>query len=60
MHCLYDIDGVLRYVGNDRDACLAYAELFNLPSSTYSLMALPDNEKINRNPIKKKASRIIR
>ena len=48
MHGLYDTDGILRYVGSDKDACLAYAELFELQDSTYSLMALPDDEKIKK------------
>ncbi len=44
MYGLYDKEGILRYVNSDRDACLAYAELFDLESTNYSLMSL--NEKI--------------
>ena len=44
MYGLYDKEGILRYVNSDRDACLAYAELFDLESANYSLMSL--NERI--------------
>ena len=40
MFGLYDKQGILRYVNSDRDACLAYAELFELNSANYSLMHL--------------------
>tara|TARA_Y100001978_G_C23689193_1_gene433701 strand:- start:2 stop:187 length:186 start_codon:yes stop_codon:yes gene_type:complete len=40
MYGLYDKEGILRYVNSDKDACLAYAELFDLNSSSYSLMSL--------------------
>tara|TARA_B100000131_G_C18038715_1_gene581528 strand:+ start:1025 stop:1216 length:192 start_codon:yes stop_codon:yes gene_type:complete len=43
MFGLYDKEGILRYVNSDKDACLAYAELFDLSSGNYSLMNL--NEK---------------
>ena len=51
MFGLYDKQGILRYVNSDKDACLAYAELFELNSSTYSLMSLSENsdEKIDIN-----------
>ncbi len=44
MYGLYDKEGILRYVNSDKDACLAYAELFDLESTNYSLMSL--NEKV--------------
>ncbi len=44
MFGLYDTDGILRFIGVDREACLAYAELFDLPSAGCSLMSLPDQE----------------
>tara|TARA_Y100001933_G_scaffold31426_1_gene26231 strand:+ start:402 stop:587 length:186 start_codon:yes stop_codon:yes gene_type:complete len=44
MYGLYDMEGILRYVNSDRDACIAYAELFDLKSQSYSLMSL--NETI--------------
>tara|TARA_B100000945_G_C20219266_1_gene519817 strand:+ start:498 stop:683 length:186 start_codon:yes stop_codon:yes gene_type:complete len=43
MFGLYDKEGILRYINSDKDACIAYAELFELNSSNYSLMSL--NEK---------------
>ena len=43
MFGLYDKEGILRYINSDKDACIAYAELFDLNSSNYSLMSL--NEK---------------
>ena len=51
MFGLYDKEGILRYVNADKDACIAYAELFNLNSSTYSLLSLNENydDGINTN-----------
>tara|TARA_B100000575_G_C22683255_1_gene415191 strand:+ start:405 stop:560 length:156 start_codon:yes stop_codon:yes gene_type:complete len=43
MYGLYDKEGILRYVNADKDACLAYAELFDLSAKSYSLMPLNDN-----------------
>ena len=40
MFGLYDKEGILRYINSDKDACIAYAELFELNSSNYSLMPL--------------------
>jgi len=37
---LYDDQGVLRFAGRDSDDCLAYAELFGLDRSGYSLESL--------------------
>ena len=45
MYGLYDKEGILRYVNSDRDACIEYAELFDLNSAYYSLMALSDTSK---------------
>ena len=42
MYGLYDTEGILRYVNPDKDACLAYAELFDLNSQSYLLMSLHD------------------
>ena len=42
MYGLYDKEGILRYVNSDKDACIAYAELFNLNAQSYSLMLLND------------------
>ena len=40
MYGLYDRDGILRCVNSDREACLDYAELFELNSSHCCLMNL--------------------
>ena len=40
MYGLYDRDGILRCVNSDREACLDYAELFELNSSDCCLMNL--------------------
>ena len=41
VHGLYDHDGILRFIGLDREACIAYAELFDLSLARCSLMDLP-------------------
>ena len=43
MYGLYDRDGVLRFVNSDREACLDYAELFELNSANCCLMNLLDS-----------------
>tara|TARA_B100001248_G_scaffold185820_1_gene141826 strand:- start:20 stop:205 length:186 start_codon:yes stop_codon:yes gene_type:complete len=40
MYGLYDKEGILRFVDSDKDACIAYAELFDLGSTNYCLMDL--------------------
>jgi len=40
MYGLYDKEGILRFVDSDKDACIAYAELFELGSTSYCLMDL--------------------
>jgi len=48
MYGLYDKEGILRFVDSDKDACIAYAELFELSSANYCLIDLPnDSKKIN-------------
>ena len=48
MYGLYDKEGILRFVDSDKDACIAYAELFELNSTNYCLMDLDnDTKKIN-------------
>ena len=42
MYGLYDREGILRYVNKDKDACIAYAELFDLNTQSYLLMSLSD------------------
>ena len=47
MYGLYDKEGILRFVDSDKDACIAYAELFELGSTNYCLMDLAnDIEKV--------------
>ena len=40
MYGLYDKEGILRFVDSDKDACIAYAELFELNSTNYCLINL--------------------
>ncbi len=40
MYGLYDKEGILRFVNSDKEACIAYAELFELSSTNYCLMNL--------------------
>jgi len=48
MYGLYDQEGILRFVNSDKDACIAYAELFELSSKNYCLMDLAnDSQKVN-------------
>ena len=53
MYGLYDKEGILRFVDSDKNACIAYAELFELGSTNYCLMDLAnDSKKVkgNTNP----------
>ena len=45
MYGLYDKEGILRFVDSDKDACIAYAELFELGSANYCLIDLPNDTK---------------
>ena len=45
MYSLYDKEGILRFVDSDKDACIAYAELFELGSTNYCLMDLTRDSK---------------
>ena len=50
MYGLYDKEGILRFVDADKDACIAYAELFELSSTNYCLMDLAnDTNKVKGN-----------
>ena len=50
MYGLYDKEGILRFVDSDKDACIAYAELFDLGSANYCLMDLAkDIKKVKGN-----------
>ncbi len=51
MYGLYDKEGILRFVDSDKEACIAYAELFELGSTNYCLMDLAnDTNKVKANP----------
>ena len=43
MYGLYDRDGILRFVNSDKEACLDYAELFDLNSANFCLMNLVES-----------------
>ena len=43
MYGLYDRDGILRFINSDKEACLDYAELFELSSTNFCLMNLIEN-----------------
>ncbi len=43
MYGLYDKEGILRFIDSDKDACIAYAELFELGSTNYCLMDLAND-----------------
>ena len=45
MYGLYDKQGILRFVDSDKDACMAYAELFELNSTNYCLLDLADDKQ---------------
>ena len=45
MYGLYDKEGILRFVDSDKDACIAYAELFELSATNYCLMNLANDTK---------------
>ncbi len=49
MYGLYDKEGVLRFVDSDKDACIEYAELFELSSTNYCLMDLANDTKKVKN-----------
>ena len=47
MYGLYDKEGIFRFINSDKDACIAYAELFDLGSTNYCLMDLAiDTKKV--------------
>jgi hypothetical protein len=49
MYGLYDKEGILRFVDSDKDACIAYAELFELGSTNYCLIDLASDKKVKSN-----------
>ncbi len=46
MYGLYDRQGILRFIDSDKEACIAYAKLFELESTNYCLMDLASNNKV--------------
>ena len=38
MYGLYDKEGILRFFDQDKEVCIAYAELFELGSTNYCLI----------------------
>ena len=46
MYGLYDKEGILRFVDSDKDACIAYAELFELGSTNYCLIDLANDKTV--------------
>ncbi|AIQ96334.1 hypothetical protein EW15_0242 [Prochlorococcus sp. MIT 0801] len=42
MFGLYDTEGILRITCSDKEACFAYAKLFELSSIEFSVMPLSD------------------
>ena len=40
MYGLYDNDGILRFINSDKEACLDYAQLFEMNSANCCLMNL--------------------
>ena len=42
LYGLYDTEGILRFTCTDKEACIAYAKLFDLSSIEFSLMPLSD------------------
>ena len=49
MFGLYDKDGILRFVNSEREACLDYAELFELNSANFCLMNFIENKNNENN-----------
>ena len=45
MYGLYDKEGILRFVDSDKDACIAYAELFELGATNCCLIDLANDTK---------------
>jgi len=42
LYGLYDTEGILRFTCSDKEACFAYAKLFDLSSIEFSLMPLSE------------------
>ncbi len=48
MFGLYDKEGILRFTCTDKEACIAYAKLFNLSSIEFSLMPLLESNMFTK------------
>ncbi len=49
MYGLYDKDGILRFVNSDKEACLDYAELFELSSANFCLTNIAEKLNMEKN-----------
>ena len=49
LYGLYDTEGFLRFTCSDKEACLAYAKLFESSSIEFSLMFLSDINEEDKN-----------
>tara|TARA_B100000579_G_C22137687_1_gene535034 strand:+ start:252 stop:443 length:192 start_codon:yes stop_codon:yes gene_type:complete len=49
LYGLYDIEGILRFTCSDKEACIAYARLFELSSIEFSLMTLSEIKEEDTN-----------
>ena len=54
MYALYDIDGILRFTGSDRETCMAYAELLEIASDEYCLLDLPGSSQLDEQATRQK------
>ena len=57
MYGLYDINGILRFTGSDKETCLAYAELLEIASDEFSLLDLPESTQLGIETRRKKLGR---
>ena len=51
MYGLYDREGILRFVDSEKEACIAYAELFELESTNCCLINLNENINLGLNQV---------
>jgi len=49
LYGLYDTEGMLRFTCTDKEACIAYAKLFELSSIEFSLKHLSDINDADNN-----------
>ena len=56
---LYDKDGLLRYLGRDKEACMAYAELFNMQSFECSFFPLPETNLVRIKGQEKRSRQVV-